>query len=119
VLLEAAKDIVYLRRLLKELQMCEADPMSLLSDNQSCIKLVDHPILHAYNKHVEIQHHFICERVQAGDLYGDLYVSYIPNQMQQADLFTKPLPAYKHAHICKEIGLKKFPPSQLACKHIN
>jgi hypothetical protein len=55
VLLEATKDIVYSRRLLKELQMCEPDPMPLLNDNQSCIKLVDHPILHAYTKHVEIQ----------------------------------------------------------------
>jgi hypothetical protein len=26
------------------------------------LKLVDHPILHACTKHVEIQHHFICER---------------------------------------------------------
>ncbi len=83
--------------------MCEADPMPLLSDNQSCIKLVDHPILHAYTKHVEIQHYFICESGQA----RDLYVSYIPSQMQHADLFPKPLPAYKHAHICEEIGVKK------------
>lgn len=30
----------------------------IFSDNQSCIKLVDNPILHAQTKHIEIQDHF-------------------------------------------------------------
>jgi len=45
-----------LRRIFIELKIKTSNPTPLLSDNQSCIKLVNNPILHA---HIEIEHHFI------------------------------------------------------------
>ena len=65
VLFESAKDIVHLRRILSELPVCNPNLTTLLSDNQSCIKLLANPVLHARTKHIEIEHHFICEKAIA------------------------------------------------------
>lgn len=68
VLTDAAKDIINFRRLLQELGVPTNDPIILLSDNQSCIKMVKNPVLHARTKHIEIQHHFIREAAKAGEV---------------------------------------------------
>jgi len=43
-------------------------PTTLLSDNQSCIKLVENHVSHAKTKHIEIQHHFIHDIAKAGEI---------------------------------------------------
>ena len=87
-LTEASKDIIHYRRLLQELGYLDENPTVLLSDNQSSIKLVKNPIMHARTKHIEIQHHFIREAANA-DI---LQVEYTPTATQLADFLTKPLP---------------------------
>ena len=57
VLIDATKDIVYFQRLLDELGLFFEKPTNLYCDNQSCIKLVANPIMHARTKHIEIEHH--------------------------------------------------------------
>ena len=61
VLTDAAKDIIHFRRLFAEIGLQPVTATPLYSDNQSCIRLVDNPVIHAHTKHIEIQHHFICE----------------------------------------------------------
>jgi hypothetical protein len=90
---------VYLRRIFIELKIKSSDPTSLFSDNQSCIKLVNNPIRHA---HIEIEHHFICERSQAKNIKE----GYIPSKFQQADLFIKPLGAQQFSRLKEDIGIK-------------
>jgi hypothetical protein len=68
VLTYAAKDIIYFRRLLGELGLPQTSSTTLLSDNQSCIKLVNNPVLHSRTKHIGIQHHFIREVSKRGDI---------------------------------------------------
>ena len=68
VLTDAAKDIIYFRRILSELGLDIVAPTSLLSDNQSCIKLVQNPVMHSRTKHIGIQQHFICEVSKDGIL---------------------------------------------------
>jgi hypothetical protein len=43
---------------------------------------------HQHTKHMEIDLHFICERVAA----GDVRVLNVPTTLQFADIFTKGLP---------------------------
>ena len=105
VLTNASKDNLYLRRLFEELGTDITQPTPIFSDNELCIKLVDNPVLHARTKHIEIHHHFILEKVEA----GTTTVSYIPTCFQHADLLTKPLP-YKPFSINREvIGIKSLP----------
>jgi hypothetical protein len=105
VLSDAAKNVVYLHRLMNEIGMNTSEPLYILSDNQSCIKLVDNPVLHARTKHIEIQYHFIRERTQV----GDIIVDYIPMAEQQADILTKPLDYYSFTTLREAIGIKPLP----------
>ena len=88
ILSDTSKDIIYFRRLLAEIGQTNSDPTTILSDNQSCIRLVKNPILHSRTKHIGLQYHFIREASRS----GQVHVDYIPTKHQQADYLTKPLP---------------------------
>ena len=59
----------------------------LYCDNTSAINLTRNPIQHSKTKHIEIRHHFICDRVQK----EDCEIQFVKTENQLADLFTKPL----------------------------
>ena len=105
VLCEATRDIVYLSKLLSELRFMEGDPTPLLCDNQSSIRLVHNPVIHEKTKPNETYYHFVREK----SAEGHIEVSYIPTSIQQANIFTKPLTAYRHACLREEVGLLKLP----------
>ena len=105
VLTDASKDVVHLRRLLHELGVGTTKPTRILNDNESCIKLVHNPVLHACTKHIDIQHHFIREQVKS----ATTTVGYVPASLQQADFLTKPL-SYRLFSINRDaIGIKPIP----------
>jgi hypothetical protein len=105
VLSDAAKDVMYLRKLFAELRIGGNEPTPILSDNQSCIKLVNNLVLHAHTKHIEIQYHFIRERTQI----GEVSICYIPTVEQQADILTKPLEPTNYANMRSALGVLKLP----------
>jgi hypothetical protein len=59
----------------------------LLCDNESAIRLADNPVEHNRTKHIDIQHHFLRDHQQKGDI--DIY--HISTENQLADIFTKSL----------------------------
>lgn len=73
----------------------------LKCDNMGAIKLSHNPVFHARSKHIEIQHHFIRERI----LEGEIKVSYIPIEDQQADLLTKSLARVPFEFHRKNVGV--------------
>lgn len=86
-LANAATDIVWLQSLCKELSI-SVNPTSLLwCDNKSAIALASNPVFHARTKHIEIDVHFVREKVLA----KVLQVGHVPSADQIADIFTKPL----------------------------
>jgi hypothetical protein len=60
-------------------------PPTLWCDNLSAMSLVFNPIFHARTKHIEIDYHFIQEKV----VNKDVVVRYINTCNQVADIFTK------------------------------
>jgi hypothetical protein len=64
----------------------QEETITLLCDNQSSIKLVNNQSFIQSQKHMEIQHQFIREKVED----GSINVEYIPTSQQLADIFTKP-----------------------------
>ena len=58
-------------------------------DNISAVYMTSNPVQHQRTKHVEIDLHFVRERVSI----GDLRVLHMPTSSQYADIFTKGLPS--------------------------
>ncbi|CAH9100104.1 unnamed protein product, partial [Cuscuta epithymum] len=60
----------------------------LFCDNISTSYLTANPVQHARSKHIQIDYHFVRERVAHGP-HGDLVVKYVHTHLQLADIFTK------------------------------
>lgn len=57
-------------------------------DNVSAIYLSGNPVQHQHTKHIEIDIHFVREKVSR----GEVRVLHVPSRYQIADIFTKGLP---------------------------
>ncbi|XP_016649740.1 PREDICTED: uncharacterized protein LOC107881145 [Prunus mume] len=82
---------------LQDLHSVGPEALVLHSDNLSTLALSSNPVLHSRIKHLELDFHFIRERVQR----HDLVVRYVNTEDQVADIFTKGLhsPLFlKHSH---------------------
>ena len=72
-------------------------------DNQSCIALAKNPEFHARSKHIDIQYHFIREKVEE----GMVHLEYCPTQKMVADILTKAIPSEKHTWCAEAMGVKR------------
>ncbi|KAL9250347.1 Retrovirus-related Pol polyprotein from transposon RE1-like protein [Drosera capensis] len=78
----------WLRNLLVELH-CPIHKATLVyCDNVSAIYLSGKPVQHQRTKHIEMDIHFVCEKVAK----GQVRVLHVPSRHQIADIFTKGLP---------------------------
>jgi hypothetical protein len=77
----------WLRQLLAELHNPLSRSTLVYCDNVSAVYLSTNPVQHQRTKHVEIDLHFVCDRVAI----GDVRVLYVPTTSQFADIFTKGL----------------------------
>jgi hypothetical protein len=78
----------WLRQLLLELHCPLTRSTLVYCDNVSAVYLSTNPVQHQRTKHVEIDLHFVRERVAV----GDVRVLHVPTTSQFADIFTKGLP---------------------------
>ena len=79
---------VWLRQLLLELQRPISKATIVFCDNISAVYMSANPVQHRRTKHIEIDLHFVREKVQL----GEVKVLHVPTQSQYADIFTKGLP---------------------------
>ena len=61
---QATKEAIQLQGLLTELGRNKDKPVPIQIDNQSYIALVKNPEYYARTKHIDIQYHFIREKVE-------------------------------------------------------
>jgi len=88
---EAAREAIWLRKLLSDVGHPCAMPSPLYVDNQSAIRLTKNPEFHRRTKHIDVRHHFIREKYES----EEISVDYICSKDQKADLLTKPI-AHDH-----------------------
>ena len=80
-------ELYWLRMLFKDLGIYLYHPPILWCDNVLALALASNPIFHARTKHIEVDYHFVHEKV----LNRDMVLKYISTLDQLADLFTKSL----------------------------
>lgn len=98
------KDILWLQWILEELKLNSDVPMKHFCDNKAAISIAHNPVQqHDHTKHVEIDHHFIKEKLDN----GIICIPFMPTK-QLADALTKSLFRLKFGSIVIELGT---PPS--------
>jgi hypothetical protein len=102
---QAAKEAVWLRSLLQELNPVEPTPYATIiyCDNQGAIALAKDPKFHPRTKHIAIQHHWVREKI--ADQVVDL--EYVETSKQVADGLTKALPKDPFEAFRDVIGLER------------
>jgi hypothetical protein len=83
----ASAELIWLQYLLRELHVQCSSPPTLWCDNIGATFLAANPMFHACTKHVEIDYHFIRERVQN----RELLIQFLSSKDQIADVMTKPV----------------------------
>jgi hypothetical protein len=83
----ATTELYWLRMLFQEIQIPLPISPIIWCDNVSALSLATNPVYHARTKHIEVDYHFIREKV----LNKDITISFISTSDQIADVFTKGL----------------------------
>ncbi|MFS7982428.1 putative RNA-directed DNA polymerase [Helianthus anomalus] len=81
-------EVCWLRNLLLELHTPPTSATLVFCDNVSAIYLSGNPVQHQRTKHIEMDIHFVREKVAK----GQIRVLHVPSRFQIADIFTKGLP---------------------------
>jgi hypothetical protein len=91
----------WLRQLLAELHTSPSRSTLVYCDNVSAVYLSTNPIQHQRTKHVEIDLHFVRDRVAM----GEVRVLHVPTTSQFADIFTKGLPSSTFAEFRSSLNI--------------
>lgn len=95
-------DAVWLKNLLRELGYNSTESVRLLCDNKAALQIAKNPMYHKRPKHVELDCHFIRERI----LDGTIIVFYVATKEQVDDLLTKALRRQQHEFLLNQYGIK-------------
>lgn len=100
-LANAAAEMMWVQKLLTELEIPHSPISRLWCDNLGAKYLSANPVFHARTKHIEIDFHFVREQV-AQKL---LDIRFINSADQVADGFTKALPVVKFNQFRRNLNL--------------
>ena len=84
----AVAECCWIRQLLQELHISIASATLVYCDNVSAVYMTTKPVHHRRTKHIEIDIHFVREKVAL----GQVRVLHVPSSHQFADIMTKGLP---------------------------
>jgi hypothetical protein len=104
-LANVAAELTWLQSLLQELWVYLPNPPTLWCDNISVAYLTANPVFHARAKHIEIDLHFIHDKVAS----GSLHVKFISSKDQVADALTKPLAFSRFASLQDILVIRSLP----------
>ena len=74
-------------------------------DNVSSVYMTQNPVHHQRTKHVEIDLHFVRDRVTT----GEVRVLHVPSSSQFADIFTKGLPSPLFLDFRDSLNIRRRP----------
>ncbi|GKD67504.1 cysteine-rich receptor-like protein kinase 8 [Tanacetum coccineum] len=100
-LADCSCEITWLCSLLQDLRVPISTPVRILCDNISTIALASNPVQHARTKHIEIDCHFVRDKIKT----GQITISYVPTNAQVVDILTKSLTTYPFHKCLAKLGM--------------
>ncbi|KAJ0962982.1 hypothetical protein J5N97_028104 [Dioscorea zingiberensis] len=103
-LANATAEVIWVESLLAELGVKRNDVSCLWCDNLGATYLSANPVFHARAKHIEIDFHFVRERVAK----KQLNIRFVSSKDQIADGFTKALPVQRLEEFKRNLNLARL-----------
>ena len=94
-------ELIWLKALLASLGLFHASAVHLSCDSQTALHIAKNPVFHEYTKHIELDCHFVQEKLEA----GDISFSYISLKKQPVDIFTKALGKKQFIYLQGKLGM--------------
>ena len=85
---------------MQELKLYDPGPMEPVCDNQAALHIASNLVFHKRTKHIEIDCHFIKEKVVA----KEINTIFVNSNDQLANMFTKSLRGPRISYICGKVG---------------
>jgi hypothetical protein len=95
---------MWIKKVMEDLGADFSQPIKLLCDNKAAIEIANEPVQHDRTKHVEIDRHFIKEKLES----GLLCVLFLPSSRQIADGLTKALGRAGFDEFVGKLGLSNI-----------
>ena len=92
---------MWLHQLLVEIGIKTSIPAKLWCDNQAALPIATNPVFHERTKHIEIDCHFVCEKIQ----FGLISTGYAKTGEQLGDIITKALSGDRVSYLYNKLGM--------------
>jgi hypothetical protein len=96
------QEILWLRKLLTDLGFAPTESCKLYCDNRAAINISENPVQHDRTKHVEVDRHFIKEKLEA-DI---IKLPYVKSEDQLADILTKAVGTQFFEEVLCKLGIE-------------
>ncbi|KAL0416651.1 UNVERIFIED_CONTAM: Retrovirus-related Pol polyprotein from transposon RE1 [Sesamum latifolium] len=94
-------ELLWIKRVLSDLRIEHAKPMNLYCDNKAAIEIAQNPVQHDRTKHVEVDRHFIKEKLD----HKVIQFSFVKSEDQVADILTKTVSRKAFQNIIGKLGM--------------
>ncbi|XP_019237369.1 PREDICTED: uncharacterized protein LOC109217568 [Nicotiana attenuata] len=94
-------EIMWIHHLLTDTRLKHPTPSKLWCDNQDALHIASNPIYHERTKHIEVDCHFIREKIQE----NLIFTGYVKTGEQLVDLFAKALNGNRVDYLRNKLGM--------------
>ena len=94
-------EIMWVNQFLSEVGIKVSMSTKLWCDNQATIHIASNPFFHERTKHIQIDCHFVREKIQQ----GLISIGYVKIGEQLGDIFTNALNGIQIDYLCNKLGM--------------